>query len=658
MLFNAYMKKIGVPPHVQWSGQRIRELSFQTDPDSCTYFNFRDSMYHIGGPLKNFTKTFGLPPEAKKGFFPYKLNSMQNIVYPDIPDISHFEPDSLPVSTRKELMVWHAQQQGKPYDLQKELEDYCKQDVLILKWGLETYIRDAKAAGSFNPLKKTTIAAYCLSLYQTLDYDPHSFPIHPLENDQEQFVQQAFHGGRTDVRCRYYKAEPGDRILYIDVVSLYPTVQVFDPMPYGLPRWQTFDDFNQEYGLNLLKEFYGFAEIDYQVIGYHFHPVCTLLVDGKLQADLEDKEQIVETSCKIQWMLARPHLYRITKIHRILHYKKTDEMFVTYMNRCLKGKCLSAETIDDPQKALERAIQFRDRSQGRLDFVKEVENGAQFKKNPGLKTLFKLIANNLWGKFGQRDNEEYTVVRQLNPLEYQRACEYELDGQLRFVHPPLYYRNEEQEVWLCALEGPMKNAPIFKQISKNEMEVIRNKAVAAMVTAHAQLRLLAAMEALGERVLYHDTDSIVCVLKEGEELPPEIVIGECLGEWEMEHPTPKEGRITEFVAIGPKAYGLRFEYPDKSIHHILKTKGCNLTSYRNQHVDFDKMVEMVKDERAAVPVFNLDIRSNRAQNAVKSSTQAKMIRATDLKGVQVGFRVFPFGYDRFDEGLLEAMKYQ
>lgn len=652
------MKKKGVPPSVQWSGQRIRQLSFASENNPYTWFRFMDSMFHIGGPLKNFTKTFGLPPEAKKGFFPYHLNSFQNIVYPDIPSLDHFEPDSYPASTRADLVEWHSKQQGKPYDLQKELEEYCKQDVLILKWGLETYIRDALAAGSFNPLKKATIAAYCLTLYQNKDYDPHSYPIHPLEDKEEQFVQQAFHGGRTDVRCRYYKAAPGDRILYIDVVSLYPTVQMFDPMPYGLPRWQIFDDSNQDQGLNLLKDFYGFAELDYQVIGYHFHPVCTLKVDGKLQADLLDKEQIVETSCKIQWMLARPHLYRITKIHRILHYKKTGDMFISYMNRCLKGKCLSAETIEDPDQALARAKQFRDRSKGKLDFVKDVENGAQFKKNPGLKTLCKLQANNLWGKFGQRDNEEYSVVRHLNPLEYQRACEYELAGELRFMHPPIYYRNEEEEVWLCAMDGPMKNAPAFRPIYRGKMEVIRNKAVAAMVTAHAQLRLLEAMEALDDRVLYHDTDSIVCVLKEGEKLPPIIQLGECLGEWELEHPTPKEGKITEFVAIGPKAYGLRFEYPDKSIHHILKTKGCNLTSYRNMHVDFDKMVQMVKDEKAAVPVFNLDIRFNRTRNTMTGSTQAKMIRATDLKGELVGFRVFPYGYDRFDDGLLEAMKHQ
>jgi hypothetical protein len=652
MLLNAYIQMKGIPPSVQWSGQRIRELSFQSDVHEHTWFKFMDSMFHISGPLKNFTKTFGLPAEAKKGFFPYHLNKFENEIYPDIPALEHFEPDSYPLSTRQELVEWHHQQKGKPYDVQKELEEYCKQDVLILKWGLETYIRDAMVAGSFNPLKKATIASYCLTLYQHLDYDPNSYPIHPIDEDDEAFIQEAFHGGRTDVRCRYYKAEPTDRILYIDVVSLYPTVQMFDPMPYGLPWW------SRNPRLEDLQTFYGFAEIDYEVVGYHFHPVCTLKVDGKLQADLHDKEKIVETSCKIQWMLARPHLYRITKVYRILHYKKTYDMFVSYMNRCLKGKCLSGETIEDPVQALERAKQFRDRSHGKLDFVADVEKGAQFKKNAGLKTLCKLQANNLWGKFGQRDNEEYSVVRHLNPLEFQRACEYELACQLRFTHEPLYYEKNDEEVWLCAMEGPMKNAPAFKDISKDKMEVIRNKAVAAMVTAHAQLRLLEAMEALEEKVLYHDTDSIVCVLENGEELPANIKLGECLGEWELEHPTPKEGRITEFVAIGPKAYGLRFEYPDKSIHHILKTKGCNLSSVRNSHMDFDQMVAMVKEEVKAVTVYNLNIQFSREKNTMEGYTQAKKVQATDLKGEQIGFRVFPFGFDRFDEGLLESLKFQ
>ena len=175
-----------------------------------------------------------------------------------------------------------------------------------------------------------------------------------------------------------------------------------------------------------------------------------------------------------------------------------------------------------------------------------------------------------------------------------------------------------------------------------------------MVTAHAQLILLKAMHELDERVLYHDTDSIVCVLKEGEDLHRDfgITMGEGLGQWELEHPTREEGEITEFVAIGPKAYGIRFSNaPD-----ILKVKGCNLSSIRNNHLNFDAMVRMV-DEQVKSAVYHTNFKFERQKHRFITHMQSKQVRATTLKGVQVGYQVFPHGYDRFDSGLLAAMKY-
>jgi hypothetical protein len=45
---------------------------------------------------------------------------------------------------------------------------------------------------------------------------------------------------------------------------------MFAPMPYGRPRIELNPI------LNSLHGFFGFAEIDYKVLDYHYHPVCTL----------------------------------------------------------------------------------------------------------------------------------------------------------------------------------------------------------------------------------------------------------------------------------------------------------------------------------------------------------------------------------------------
>ena len=49
-----------------------------------------------------------------------------------------------------------------------------------------------------------------------------------------------------------------------------PTVQIFDPMPYGFPVE------NNNPQLEDLQTLFGYAKIDFQVLEYHYHPVCTL----------------------------------------------------------------------------------------------------------------------------------------------------------------------------------------------------------------------------------------------------------------------------------------------------------------------------------------------------------------------------------------------
>lgn len=666
MLMLGYYQRRNTIPQILWAGQRILSLKLPHE-DPSVKLMFRDSMHHISGPLANFQKTFGLPDIFVKGFFPYKLNQEHNIVYDDIPPIHYFEPERMSEKEGQKFQEWYDSKKGQPYDIQNELELYCKQDVLILKLGLEVYmynhIKSVQGMGEeyadviVNPMDSMTIAGHCLKLYQALDYDSKLFPIFPLSEDHSHKVQEAFHGGRTDVRCVYYQRKMDEKILYIDIVSLYPTVQLFDPMPYGSPVE------NNNPQLEDLRHLFGYAKIDFEVLEYHYHPVCTLNIDGKLRADLEDKVGIIELSQKIQWMLKRPHLYRITKVYWTVSYQQTYDMFTSYMNRCLRDKSLASKTLSH-EKGIEEAQKFYENSGGKIDFRKEAAT-VGFEKNAGQKTNAKLIANSLWGKITQRAFDEYTSVQHLNISQFQLASSKELNGTIRFVHPPQHFIDNEdgKEIFLCSMEGPDKNtiiprkSTILESTKKAEpLPVLNSKIIGAMVTASAQIRLLTAMELLGEKVLYHDTDSIVCVLKQSEELPPEIKIGECIGEWEIEHPSEEEGFIDEFVAIAPKAYAMRFSNPQ--VEDLIKIKGCSrLNSRANAHVNFNNIRDMVLGNREHLYTEALDIRFHRKELTIKSSFQAKMVRPIVPKGVRVGNRIFPMGYDRFPLGLSTAERY-
>ena len=74
--------------------------------------------------------------------------------------------------------------------------------------------------------------------------------------------------------------------------------------------------------------------------------------------------------------------------------------------------------------------------------------------------------------------------------------------------------------------------------------------VASFTTSWARLHLNKALQLLGERVLYYDTDSVIYLEELGQ---PKPLLGDYLGEFTSELET--EDYIEEFVTGGPKNYG-------------------------------------------------------------------------------------------------------
>ena len=72
------------------------------------------------------------------------------------------------------------------------------------------------------------------------------------------------------------------------------------------------------------------------------------------------------------------------------------------------------------------------------------------------------------------------------------------------------------------IQVEFKNSENFELPSFNT-----NVTIAAFCTSWARLKLWAVMQRLGDRVLYHDTDSIIFSVKEGEYIPP---LGSYLGQ--------------------------------------------------------------------------------------------------------------------------------
>ena len=110
-----------------------------------------------------------------------------------------------------------------------------------------------------------------------------------------------------------------------------------------------------------------------------------------------------------------------------------------------------------------------------------------------------------------------------------------------------------------------------------------NVFLAAFTTAHARLRLYEVLEKLDRKVLYFDTDSVVYVVKEGEEEPP---VGDFLGDLTDE----LDGKhIVEFVSAGPKNYAYLLNDGDTQC----KVKGFTLNHQNAKKINFRTMCSEV-----------------------------------------------------------------
>ena len=189
--------------------------------------------------------------------------------------------------------------------------------------------------------------------------------------------------------------------------------------------------------------------------------------------------------------------------------------------------------------------------------------------NPGLRSLAKLLANSHWGKFGQRSDKSKVVYTT------------DVSDYVKLMHDPhiqvqdVVYANEESVAVYSKVKG--------EEIDPGSTRT--NCMLAAYTTANARLRLYNAMERLGRRALYTDTDSIIYVHKRGEWNPD---TGDFLGDLKDEYPHQE---LTQYVGLGAKNYAIRFA--DGACE--CKVRGFTLNYQTSKLIDFDTMLEMLRE---------------------------------------------------------------
>ena len=144
------------------NGGKVLELTYLGG-----YIRFIDSMSFVPGPLSSFTKTFGLDPDQfKKGYFPHLFNTcsnMENDYRGELPPKKDYMPEGMSKEGKEKFEKWYEEQKSKgvQFHLRQELEDYCIDDVRLLREGCLTFQRDFRKRTRFCPFEQITIASAC-----------------------------------------------------------------------------------------------------------------------------------------------------------------------------------------------------------------------------------------------------------------------------------------------------------------------------------------------------------------------------------------------------------------------------------------------------------------------------------------------------------------
>lgn len=676
LIFDHQVQVAGqAPTSVLWNGQKIMRMVIGGHGRSKKHkVTFQDSLLHVTARLEQFPKIFGLDTaQYAKGFFPYRFATPEHADYVGPPpQRSFFEPDRMSRSKRNDFLAWYKDTWHPPriYDFRAELERYCRDDVDILCKSMEVYMAEGmRLNAGINPLESVTCASYALKVYRTLFMPKDSIAV--LLAHEQAWLRRGLNGGRTDVRCmeRHLDDEAlarGERLAYMDVQSMYPFCQAEKPMPGGLPQWVHYFQRDApdmptrpQPTRDQLLNFYGFLEVDCHPEQYQHHPAIVAYDKdlGKLVGDLRPKTRKVIYSEELKAALRQG--YQVTRVYKTAAFTPRTDLFQAYVRRFLRIKLLAAGLSRKWSATDADFAHYQEQLWAHSQIRVERH---EFAKNDGRKAIAKLMLNSLWGKFAQRTcYPQHSVV---DAATYQGMVQQESEGT-RIVH----YRKQVGEDMMVISTQPDQESMSLR---------LTNVAMAAATSASGRLVLLGELEKLGERVLYHDTDSIVYHHIPGQYTIPE---GHFVGDWEPE----EDGKtITAFVAMAPKSYAYAYidkvlrpseeemaseafaeqcramrragqEYAIKDDGSVwvygtkTKCKGFNL-NYENQNkIHFDSMRAMVYGEIEEIQTTNMKFNYNfKAGGGIFTTEEEKALRVIYNKGfVNADFLVLPFGHEDF-----------
>jgi len=104
-----------------------------------------DSVSYMPMPLRKLPEAFGFT--SSKSWYPHYFNTKADYVG-HIPDIEYYGADEMSEGERREFMAWYKKQEVKVFDNRSMLEQYCQDDVTVLRQACRVFRREFLEIGN------------------------------------------------------------------------------------------------------------------------------------------------------------------------------------------------------------------------------------------------------------------------------------------------------------------------------------------------------------------------------------------------------------------------------------------------------------------------------------------------------------------------------
>ena len=169
-LYN-YLLQQSIIPNIFFKGSKIMYCHVS----SALNIRLLDSSNFLNMPLSQLPKSFGLM-EMKKGYFPHLYNTQENNMLESkkhlmrLPDPSYYDVNNMHKKARDKFLQWYEIHWQDPFDMDRELLEYCCSDVDILLnacWKFRKPFMDITSPHHpIDPFDYITIASLCMGTFR------------------------------------------------------------------------------------------------------------------------------------------------------------------------------------------------------------------------------------------------------------------------------------------------------------------------------------------------------------------------------------------------------------------------------------------------------------------------------------------------------------